>query len=235
MTEKINQELIKLQHELISLQTAAEQLNKAEKASSDVISALRDLHDQYEKSLSDIGALTEEHLNGNKELLSNYLNEILYPHKEELEKTSEKLKLLEISVRQSQAHSADSIKALVVSHEKQIEKMNKVLKKYLDLATSTAKLSDKIDTIDFPANLNRISANISEINGEMRTIKTDISSVNPILADFEKRIKRNNRKINFGLIIGVIAFFVLLLSFVQIALVPYFPEIAEFIKGLLEG
>jgi len=225
MKDQINQELIKLQQELSKIQTAADQLSKAEDAASELVTAVSDLQAKYSESVAKITQLTEEYLSDNIKNTQTKLDEILLPHKTELENTSKAIEELEKTVRISETKSSESIAALVESHKVQIENVNKILRNYIDLAASTARLSDKIDTIDFPANLGKISVNISEINGELRTIKTDIASINPVFAEFEKRIKRNNKKINFAMTIGMIAFIVLLFVAYQTVLIRYFPNV----------
>ncbi len=232
MKEKINHELIKLQQELSKIQSAASQLSKAEKASSDVINAVNELQAKYDKSLNKILTLTEEYLKKNNNDTQKSLENILNPHKAELEAASKAILELEKTIKKSEQKSSDALNKLAVGHKQQIDSVNKILRNYLDLAASTAKLSDKIDTVDFPEYLTRISTNISEIGGEITTLRTNLSLVNPVIETLEKRIKRNNKKINFAMTVGILAFIVLLFVAYQTVLIRYFPE-AHVLKEFL--
>ncbi len=228
MKEKINQELIRLQQELSNLQTAAEQLSKAEKASSDVIGATRELSLKFGESLKNISEISAKFYADSHTSTQTQLDQTLSAHKLDLEQLIVNLTDLHKGIQQNEMGLTYHLNALALSHKEQIEAVNKLLRNYLDLASSTAKLSDKIDSIDFPANLGKISANISEINSEFRSVKTEIAALTPILYRYDKRIRRNNRKINIALIFGISAFIIVAFGVWQTAVVPHFPELDIF-------
>jgi len=228
MKEKINQELIRLQQELSNLQTAAEQLSKAEKASTDVINATRELSQKFGESLKSISDISAKFYSDNQSATQTLLNDTLSAHKLDLEQLIVNLTDLHKGIQQNEMGMTYHLNALALSHKEQIEAVNKLLRNYLDLASSTAKLSDKIDSIDFPANLGKISANIGEINTEFRSVKTEIAALTPILERYDKRIRRNNRKINVALIFGIAVFVIVTFGVWQTAIVPHFPDLDIF-------
>ncbi len=228
MKEKINQELIRLQQELNKLQTATEQLSKAETASTNVIAASADLKTAFGESLSKVTKIAETFFADSQTDTQTQLNNALNLHKIDLEQLIVNLTDLHKGIQQSEMGLTYHLNTLALSHKEQIEAVNKLLRNYLDLASSTAKLADKIDSVDFPANLDKISANISEINTELRTVKTEIASLNPVFSAFDRRLKKSNRKMNTALIFGISALIIITLGVWQTVIAPKFPDLDLF-------
>ncbi len=252
MKEKINQELVKLEKELSSLNSAVSQIRKAEKISTEVIDAVKKLHTKYTESLEKVNTNTESHLNesvkkteekiletidfqkeqaknifGNqktqieesKKLITDLRNEIISSGKKN---NDEVQKIIEDNKTQ--------VKTLTDTHHKQIDEINSLLNNYLNLADSTNKLSDKIEEVNFPQRLDKISVNIGDINNEIRNILGHIRdlSEDDSIEVLQKKVRKNNRKINFTIFMVIITFIILLFLGYEIIFLKYFPNSAIF-------
>jgi len=122
--------------------------------------------------------------------------------------------------------------SLIKQHNDQVAEVNKLLKSYLDLAGSTAELNKQIENINFPARLDKISANVAAMNTEFRAIQAEIKKVadDDTPAKNAKALKKLNRRAGINNIIMIIMFVIMLVLGYELVFLKYFPQFA--IPGL---
>ncbi len=227
MKDQINQELIKLQTELGNLGSAVSQISKAEKLSSEIVAAVQDMQSKYEAQFEKISGHFE-----------NYLSQLTKNSEDNFQKSVEKNAADSEEIQKIVAHiSAEAhnllsetqsqVGILVEHHSSQITEINNLLQSYLQLAKSTTALSVQIEKVDFPTRMDKITVNIGEMNSEIRQIQAHLKSIadNPVLANLENRIRKNNKKINFIAGLAIIALLLLLGLTYEIIILKYFPQL----------
>lgn len=248
MKEKINQELVKLEKELSSLDNAVSQIRKAEKISTEVIDAVKKLHTKYTESIEKINSNTETHLNESVKKTEEKILETIDFQKQQAENIFQKQKdqieesrKIITELKNEITHTGEKtnteiqiiidnnkteIKTLTEIHYKQINEVNSLLKNYLDLADSANKLSESIEQVNFPQRLDKITVNIGDINKEIRNILANIKilSEDDSIEILQKRVRKNNRKINFTILMVILIFLILIFLGYEIIFLKYFPK-----------
>jgi len=226
MSEKINIELANLQNELQTLDNAVKQISKAEKISADIIKAITGLNEKYKQSFENIFKETQTFFENKNKESEKQITVVINDYKKQTEETKKVYEDLKVENVKNQQENGIEIIKLIDSHKIQLTKVDTLLESYVDLAKSTSKLSDKIDAVDFSEQFNKLAVNISELNIEIRTVKEIVVDTvkTETLSLLQKRLRRNNRKVNFTMYLMIASFAVLALMVYQYAVTVYFPE-----------
>ncbi len=226
MNEKINKELANLQNELQTLDNAVKQISKAEKISADIIKAITGLNEKYKQSFDKIFTETQTFFEKKNKESEKQITVVINDYKKQTEETKKVFDNLKAENIKNQQENGIEIVKLIDSHKIQLTKVDTLLESYVDLAKSTSKLSDKIDAVDFSGQFNKLAVNISELNIEIRTVKEIVVDTvkNETLSLLQKRLRRNNRKVNFTMYLMIASFAVLAIMAYQYAVTVYFPE-----------
>ena len=283
MKEKINQELGKLQKELSKLESAVAQISKAEKISSEVVNAVKDLQKKYAENLTNLQKETTQFLNDslkanekkikefiesskkeNDKVLSiqqKYTSEVINSQKQQITDSGKLIAGLQDNVKQSDKTHTESlqkqtqdnkeaintlinsnkeqteddkkiINLLVESHKEQVNEVSTLLNNYLELAETTAQLSTNINSVDFPQRFDIISANIGEMNSQIRTVQENIKAIeeDDTLAVLQKRVSRSNKRANFNMFLAFVIVMLLSVLAYELVFVKYFPDLNIFNK-----
>ncbi len=227
MKEKINIELAKLQKELGNLETAVSQISKAEKISTEVVKSIQELNvkydtqftkliEEFDKYLSESIKKTEskyiETVNKNQEVI----NQLIALSTSQSENSKQIFDSLQKDTETLIVQTQEQTQHLIEQHSIQVEEVNKLLKSYLELAQSTTKLTDQLNSVDFPIRLDKIYANIGEMNTEIRRIQSMVKLVaeDPRIFEIQEKVKKNSKKLNFLTILTIITLlFILGLSY----------------------
>jgi hypothetical protein len=170
-------------------------------------SLIKDLSAKYTKQLEDVSGIFEDY--HKKTVLAQSQNNDLI--KRTLEKTD------------SQIYQISS------SHNKQIEEVQGLLQNYLDLAQSTATLSDIVQKIDFPKRLGNLENAAMQLNQVQVQLKTDFQKIETSNAEVIKRTKSINKKSTINLIF-IIAIFVGVTGIALDILNKHFPHLFDFLR-----
>ena len=238
MKEKINQELSRLQKELAKLESAVAQIEKAEKISTSVIEAVNGVQKSYAENLTTVQKSVDKYLQDSAKQAEEKIKHVLNIQLKQAEESKKVIKDLNAEIKKAESGSQAGITKLVdkttkdiagltKSHNEQIEKVNLLLQDYLELASSTAQLSDKIDDVNFPVRLDKIITNVGEMNKEIRNIQADVKRIaeDNTIETLQKKVKKNNRKINFTIIVAIIILLVVLFIGYDLVFVKYFPNL----------
>lgn len=234
MNETINKELENLQNELATLDTAVKQISKAEKLSSEIVKAIESLNKKYQESFDKIFAETQKLFEKNSTENEKKITVLITDYQRRTQESKaifDKIQTENTTIAQT---NAAEIENLIESHKIQLQKVDSMLESYIELAESTSKLADKIDNIYFEQQFNKLSANLSEINIEVRTVKEIATDTvkKETLDLLQKRLRRNNRKVNFTMYLMIATFVIVALMAYQFAVIKYFPE-SNFLEQIL--
>jgi len=240
MNEIINKELIKIQDELVALEGAAKQIEKAESIANSVISTIRELQGKYANHLDYVqkqvdgllaqtGSQTELLVKGLSDKYTKQLEDVTgifedY-HKQTVSAQNQNNDLIKRTLEKtdSQVYQISS------SHNKQIDEVQSLLQNYLELAQSTATITELIQKIDFPKRLGNLENAAMQLNQVQVQLKTDFQKVEAANAEIVKRTKSISKKTTFTLIF-VIVIFIGILGISFELLFKYFPQMAELLK-----
>jgi len=255
MNEKINKELVKIQDELSALDTAVKQIEKAETIASGVIKSIDQLQGKYSNHLEFLQKQVSELIVKNEKQLEKLFENVKEQSEEGEKQSNERLNELsdnlkkqaeEISDTFSQYHKktvatqnennalikktlekTDSqIYQISASHNKQIDDVNELIKKYLDLAQSTAELNEEIKQIDFPVRLKNLESAAIQLNKVQVELNNDIGEKNEVII---KKLKKQNRKASTTMIFSILIF-VMAAGIGLDVLLKYFPDLLSFLK-----
>lgn len=95
-------------------------------------------------------------------------------------------------IKKSAAESAEKIAQLSKSQQAQVANTDKILNSYLELAQSTAELRSKIEQIDFPERLNKVTALISALTDEQQQNNKTLKNLIEISSDKTVATKVDN-------------------------------------------
>jgi len=225
MNTNINAELIKLQEELSTLDSAIKHIAKAEKISSEVVQAVKAIQAQYGEQLnfimnqySEYLKHTSEHTEKNIDQLNAANSRVIEEITRVLDKYSYQTNAInslitsyQKSVEQAERQGSEllkkqfienqeKVKDLTSSHKKQIESVEKILNEYMKLADATSELSQKIEKVDFPQRLDKIYNAINESNEANKQTLAKIQTFEKKQSDFfgenSKQLQRQLKKQN---------------------------------------
>jgi hypothetical protein len=240
MNEIINKELIKIQDELVALESAAKQITKAESVANSVISTIRELQGKYANHLdyvqkqvdslfSQTGSQTELLVKDLSDKYTKQLEDVTAIfedyHKQTVAAQNQNNDLIKrtLDKTDSQVYQISS------SHNKQIDEVQSLLQNYLELAQSTATITDLIQKIDFPKRLGNLENAAMQLNQVQVQLKSDFQIVEAANAEIVKRTKSISKKSTITLIF-VIIIFIGILGISMDVLNKFFPQFFEFLK-----
>jgi chromosome segregation ATPase len=244
MKEKINKELTRLQKELQDLESAAEQIKKAETIATEVTQSVRDIQKKYGEHLDAIQSQTQTTLKEQSEKTQKTIETLSEKQKLQIEDSKKQLDDLKKELGESNTanskklneyldKSLESNRQMFESHEKQVAEVNKLLANYLDLAESAGKLAERIDQVNFPERLDKITINTGEIQTQIRQIQNNVQGIrsDTRLDVLSKKLKKNTRRTNYILLFGILSFIMLLFTSYAL-LIKYLPQL-DYLKDLL--
>jgi len=244
MKEKINKELTRLQKELQDLESAAEQIKKAETIATEVTQSVREIQKKYGEHLDAIQSQTQTTLKEQSEKTQKTIDTLSEKQKLQIEDSKKQLDDLKKELGESNTanskklneyldKSLESNRQMFESHEKQVAEVNKLLANYLDLAESAGKLAERIDQVNFPERLDKITINTGEIQTQIRQIQNNVQGIrsDTRLDVLSKKLKKNTRRTNYILLFGILSFIMLLFTSYAL-LVKYLPQL-DYLKDLL--
>lgn len=237
MDEIINKELIKIQDELTSLESAAKQIEKAESIANSVITSIRELQGKYTNHLDYItkqvdslltqsGSKTETLVNGLSEKYTKQLEEVtgIFEdfHKQTVSMQNQNNDLIKRTVEKTDSQ----VYQISASHNKQIEEVHTLLQNYLELAQSTATLTELVQKIDFPKRLGNLENAAMQLNQVQVQLKTDFQAIETTNAEVLKRTKSVSKKSTVTLIFVILIFAGVAGVFIS----TFFPQLLDFLK-----
>ncbi|MEA2041246.1 MAG: hypothetical protein U9N85_01665 [Bacteroidota bacterium] len=246
MKDQINKELTRLQKELQGIESAVTQINKAESIASQVTKSVKEIQSKYIEHLDALKKQTKDILDKNSEASLKNIQTLTDSHQKEMAKTNKEIQALKTDIVDINKKNTDQIKQLskethqgnvelTSSHEKQMAEVNKLLANYLELAESTGKLSERISHVNFPERLDKITINTGEIQTQIRQLQNNMQALraDTRLNTLTKKLKKNTKRTNFVVLLGVLSFVMLL--FTSYALfVKYMPQM-DILKEFLQN
>jgi len=242
MNDKINKELIKIQDELSSLDTAVAQIDKAGTTATEVIKAIREVQGKYSSHIEFVQNKVDELLDKSgknaeqkiEELSENYKNQaeeirkiFTDYHNETVKNQQSNTDLIELTIKKND----EQISALTSKHGQQVADVSKLMDGYMDLAKSSATLNQEIQEVDFPTRLQNLENAAKQLNQVQVQLKEDIQTVDETEQKILKGIKKANRRSGINLIFTILIFIAVLGVGLEVML-HYFPEMKEMIRQL---
>ena len=240
MNEKINKELVKIQDELSALDTAVKQIEKAETIASGVIKSIDQLQGKYSNHLEFLQKQVGELLEKNEKQAGDRLNELsenLKKQAEEISNTFAEYHKKTVAtqnennalIKRTFEKTDSQIYQISASHSKQIEDVNELIKKYLDLAQSTAELNEEIKLIDFPVRLKNLENAAKQLNQVQVELNNDFQSIDVKTDRILKKTIKTNRKSTFTMIFTILIFIIAAGIGLDV-LLKYYPDLLSFLK-----
>ncbi len=237
MDEKINAELQKLQDELVALDSAVKQIEKAGQISTDVINAVKAVEAKYAEHLDQILSQYSEYLNSSYRHVETNINDLLLSHKAQVEEITQTLvkfqkseeaqtQTFNTTLAQAKAATERQVTDITAAMNSQLKDVNKMLNNYLDLAQAAARLYDKVDSVDFPARFTKTEVMIGSTYNEINAIKVHLQNITEINESQSKMIRVQNRKFN---IVLTLLFIFSLMGAAAFIIFKYYPYL--FAKG----
>jgi hypothetical protein len=239
MNEMINNELIKIQDELSALDSAVKQIEKAETIASSVIKTITELQGKYSNHLDFIqkqvaGLLTES--SGKVQQLTQDLSD---KYTRQLQEVSGIFENYHKNTVLTQNQNNDLIKRTLdktdsqiyqigASHNKQIEEVQTLLQNYLELAQSTAKLTEEVQKINFPKRLGNLENAAMQLNQVQVQLKTDFQTFEDKNEEVRKFSVKMNRKSTITLVFVVLIFAIVAALGIEVLL--KYPQLLEYLK-----
>ena len=240
MNDKINNELVKIQDELSALDTAVKQIEKAETVASGVIKSIKELQGKYNNHLDFIQKQVGELLEKNEAQAADRLNDISEDFKKQAEEISNVFAEYHKKTVATQNENSDILKRslsktdqqiyqISASHNKQIDDVNVLIKRYMDLAQSTAVLNEDIINIDFPVRLKNLESAAKQLNQVQVELNNDFQSIDSKSTEILKKVKKQNRKSTTIMIFTILSF-IIVAGIGFDVLLKYFPGLLSFLK-----
>ena len=240
MNDKINNELIKIQDELIALEGAAKQIQKAESIANTVISSIRDLQGKYSSHLDYIQNQVEGLLMVTSNSSESLVKDLTEKYTRQLEEIGEIFDAYHKETVLSQTQNNELIKSTLdktdaqinqisSSHNKQIEEVESLLKNYLELAKSTSSLSDIVKKIDFPTRLGNLENAAIQLNQIQVQLNSDFQRIESTNSEVLKKTKSINKKTSAIMILVILTFIGVLGISIDV-LNRHFPQLFDFLR-----
>jgi chromosome segregation ATPase len=240
MNDKINNELIKIQDELIALEGASKQIEKAESIANAVISSIRELQGKYSNHLDFIHKQVDGLLSSTSNQSESLVKDLTEKYTRQLEEVSGIFENYHNQTVLAQSQNNDLIKKTLDktdsqinqisnSHNKQIEEVESLLKNYLELAKSTSSLSETVKKIDFPTRLGNLENAAIQLNQVQVQLNADFQSIGTTSSEVLKKTKSINKKTTTTMIF-VILIFIGVLGISLDVLNRHFPQLFDFLR-----
>jgi len=229
MDDKINKELIKIQDELSTLDSAVAQIDKAGITATEVIKAVREVQGKYSNHLEFVQNKVDELLEKSGKNAEEKLEEIrkifVDYHKETLKSQQSNNSLIESTIKKND----EQITALTSKHSQQVSDVSNLMESYMDLAKSTATLNQEIQEVDFPTRLQNLENAAKQLNQVQVQLKTDIQTIDTTEQEVLKKIKKANRRAGTNVILNILILAVVVAIGIEV-MFHYFPEMLDTIK-----
>jgi chromosome segregation ATPase len=240
MNEKINNELLKIQDELSALEGAVKQIEKAETVASSVIKTINELQGKYSNHLDFIQKQVGDILEQTSGKANSLVDDLSEKYTQQLEEVSEIFEDYHkktvstqnqnnVLIRKTLEKTDSQIYQLSSSHNKQIEEVNSLLTNYLDLAQSTATLTEEVQKINFPKRLGNLENAAKQLNQVQVQLKDDFSSFDEKSDSILKNTKKTRRRTTTTMIIAFLTLITVLGIGLKVAL-DYWPTLLDFMK-----
>jgi len=240
MNEKINNELVKIQDELSALDTAVKQIEKAESVASNVIKTISELQGKYSNHLDFIQKQVDEILSKNSSKADTLVQDLSDKYTKQLEEVSEIFEDYHKKTVTTQNQNNELIKKTInktdsqiyqlsSSHNKQIEEVHGLLANYLDLAQSTATLTDEVQQINFPKRLGNLENAAKQLNQVQVQLREDFETFETKSDQILKNTKKTRKRATATMIMTFITLVGILGIGLKIAL-DYWPTLLDFMK-----
>ena len=158
MNNDIHTHLEKLKTELNKLEPAVKHLQKADENATALVNTLTNIHKEFTKHLQNI---------------EKSLSDANEKHQKQL--TTE--------IQESIKKISDATEQLLKSNSSFEKQIKILLSEYFGLRESTLKLIKRIESIDFPARLDKLDASVSSINQGLQNTQTRIGDLERNLKD----------------------------------------------------
>jgi len=240
MNEKINNELIKIQDELSALDTAVKQIQKAESIASSVIKTISELQGKYTNHLDFVQKQVDSVLSQSTGQAQSLVKDLSDKYTTQLQEVSGIFENYHKETVLAQNQNNDLIKRTLdktdsqiyqisASHNKQIEEVHTLLQNYLELAQSTAKLTEEVQKINFPKRLGNLENAAVQLNQVQVQLKADFEGFEAKNEEIKKNTVKINRKSTISLIFTIVIFIIVTAIGVEL-LFKVFPQLLEFLK-----
>ncbi len=240
MNEKINNELVKIQDELLALDNAVKQIEKAEAVASSVIKTINELQGKYSNHLEFIQKQVGGILDQTSTKANTLIEDLSDKYTQQLEEVSGIFEDYHKKTVTTQNQNNDLIKRTLEktdsqiyqissSHNKQIEEVHGLLANYLDLAQSTATLTEEVQKINFPKRLGNLENAAKQLNQVQVQLKDDFVSFEEKTDLILKNTKKTRRRTTTTMIIASLTLIAVLGIGLKVAL-DYWPTLLDFMK-----
>ena len=240
MNEKINSELIKIQDELMAFDNAVKQIEKAESIASSVIKTINELQGKYSSHLDFVQKQVDDILSKNSSKADTLVQGLSDKYTKQLEEVSEIFEDYHKKTVSTQNQNNDLIKRTLdktdaqiyqisSSHNKQIEEVHGLLANYLDLAQSTATLTDEVQQINFPKRLGNLENAAKQLNQVQVQLREDFETFETKSDQILKNTKKTRRRTTTTMIMTFLTLIAVLGIGLKVAL-DYWPTLLDFMK-----
>lgn len=238
MNDKINNELIKIQDELLALESAAKQIEKAELVAREVILSIKELQGKYTNHLDFVQKQIHQLMEQTGSQTEQLVSDLMQKHTDQLESISKIFEEFHNKTVQTQEQNYELVKnslkktdsqvqELSSSHQKQIEEIDQLLKNYTELIKSSEILTNTINRIDFPKRLGNLENAAIQLNQVQVQLKSDFEGIETTNQDILNQTKRINKKSTLQLIL-IILIFAGIIGISLDLLNKYFPQLFDF-------
>lgn len=240
MNDKINNELIKIQDELSALDSAVKQIHKAELVANSVIKTINELQGKYSNHLDYIQKQVDGILNETNSHSEQLINDLSEKYTRQLQEVSEIFEDYHKKTVSTQNENNDLIKKTLdktdsqiyqisASHNKQIDEVQTLLQNYLELAQSTATLTEEVQKINFPKRLGSLESAAVQLNQVQVQLKDDFQAFETKSDEILKNTKKSRRRITTTMIMVGLGLIIVAGIGVDV-LLKYFPNLLDFLK-----
>jgi len=240
MNEKINNELVKIQDELSALDNAVKQIEKAESVASSVIKTINELQGKYSNHLEFIKKQVDGILGQTTDKADTLVKDLSDKYTKQLEEVSEIFEDYHKKTVATQNQNNDLIKRTLdktdsqiyqisSSHNKQIEEVHGILSNYLELAQSTARLTEEVQQINFPKRLGNLEGAAKQLNQVQVQLRDDFQSFEVKNDQILKNTKKTRRRTTTTMIMAFLTLVAVLGIGLKVAL-DYWPTLLDFMK-----
>lgn len=240
MNEKINNELVKIQDELSALDNAVKQIHKAESVANSVIKTITELQGKYSSHLEFIQKQVDGILSQTSTQAENLVKDLSAKYTKQLEEVGDIFEDYHKKTVLTQNQNNDLIKRTLdktdsqiyqisSSHNKQIDEVQSLLQNYLELAQSTATLTEEVQKINFPKRLGSLETAAVQLNQVQVQLKDDFQAFETKSDQILKNTIKSRRRITTTMIL-VAAGLVAVAGIGLDVLLKYFPNLLDFLK-----
>ncbi len=239
VSKKVNEELIKIQDELSTLESAIKQIETTKAMADDLVKSVKNLQDKYASHLELITKETNKLIEDTNNKAGKLINDLSAKHTKQLEDVTDIFEKYHKQTVNTQNKNNDLINKTLSktdsqiyqissSHNKQIQEVQELLTNYLDLAQSTATLTEEIERINFPKRLGNIENAAKQLNQVQVQLKEDFSEFENNNSKILKNSKQTKRRATTTMIFTLITLIVALGIGLDVAL-KYFPNMLNFL------